>query len=68
MDAPRTVILRLPTVKCRTGLGRSTIYRLIAKNEFPRQVKLGERAVGWRETDIDRWTETRPLVPHCGSV
>lgn len=50
-----TVILRLPAVKSRTGLSRSTIYLRIANNEFPRPVSLGGRAVGWLEADIENW-------------
>ena len=38
--------LRMPSFVRRTGLGRSTIYRLIAERQFPSQVKLAGRAVG----------------------
>ena len=48
-------ILRLPTVKEKTGLSRSTIYLRISKHEFPAPVSLGGRAVGWVETDINDW-------------
>ena len=48
-------ILRLPAVKTRTGLSRSTIYLRISKNEFPAPISLGGRAVGWVESDIDSW-------------
>ncbi len=48
-------ILRLPTVKERTGLSRSTIYLRIAKGDFPASVSLGGRAVGWVEADINNW-------------
>lgn len=48
-------ILRLPAVKSRTGLSRSTIYSHIAKNQFPASISLGARAVGWLEQDIDAW-------------
>lgn len=48
-------ILRLPDVKDRTGLSRSSIYLRIANGEFPRAISLGGRAVGWLEEDIDRW-------------
>ena len=41
-----TAILRLPTVKERTGLSRSSIYLRIAENRFPKPVSLGGRAVG----------------------
>ena len=56
--------LRMPSVVRRTGLGRSTIYRLIAARKFPSQVRLAGRAVGWRRSDLDRWSEARPTVPH----
>ena len=49
-------ILRLPQVKARTGLSRSTIYARIAKGSFPRPVQLGGvRAVGWVEAQVDGW-------------
>ena len=53
-------LLRLPEVKTRTGLGRSSIYRLVATGSFPRPRKLAERAVAWRESDIQTWIDTRP--------
>lgn len=52
-----TVILRLPTVKARTGLSRSTIYLRIAEGRFPKPIALGGRAVGWLESEIDEWLE-----------
>jgi len=48
-------ILRLPAVKERTGLSRSSIYLRINNNEFPSPISLGGRAVGWLEEDIDNW-------------
>jgi len=52
-------ILRRKQVEARTGLGRSSIYALIAANQFPRQVQLSTRAVGWKESDITAWLESR---------
>ena len=37
------------------GISRSTIYRLMLDEEFPRPIKLGGRAVGWKSEDIDEW-------------
>ncbi len=54
------VMLRMPTVRKRTALGRSTIYRLMGMGLFPLAVRLGPRAVGWRDTDIDQWLQHRP--------
>jgi prophage regulatory protein len=48
-------IVRLPAVKEKTGLSRSTIYLKVAAGEFPRPVSLGLRAIGWVESDIDSW-------------
>ncbi len=50
-------ILRLPTVKNRTGLSRSTIYLRVSQGTFPKPVNLGARAVGWVEAEIQRWLE-----------
>lgn len=48
-------LIRLPEVKQRVGLGRSTIYRLMDLGSFPRARKLGLRAIAWSEADIDNW-------------
>ncbi len=63
-DSVAPVFLRMPTVMRMTGLGRSTIYRLIADQKFPSPVRLGPRAVAWRRSDLDRWSEARPAVTH----
>ncbi len=54
-----TAILRLPAVKARTGLSRSTIYLRVSEGTFPRPVSLGGRAVGWIESEIQQWLEQR---------
>lgn len=38
---------------------RATIYDKIAKGMFPRPIKLGERSVGWLETEIIAWQQAR---------
>ena len=48
-------ILRLPAVKIRTGLSRSTIYLRISDGLFPKPISLGGRAVGWLEAEINDW-------------
>ena len=52
-------ILRLPAVKTRTGLSRSTIYLRVSQGTFPRPVSLGGRAVGWVEEEIQSWLAVR---------
>ena len=53
------VILRLPTVKARSGLSRSNIYEQVRRGAFPPPVKLGKRAIGWLSADIERWIKNR---------
>lgn len=52
-------ILRLPAVKARTGLSRSTIYLRVAEGAFPGPVRLGGRAVGWLESEVQDWLQRR---------
>lgn len=50
-----TTILRLPDVKSRTGLSRSTIYLRVNEGTFPKPISLGGRAVGWIESEVQGW-------------
>lgn len=53
-----TTILRLPTVKSRTGLSRSSIYLRMSEGQFPKPISLGNgRAIGWISCEIDQWLE-----------
>lgn len=52
-------ILRRPEVENRTGLSRSTIYAMMADGTFPKPIRLGKRAVGWRDSDIAAWLDSR---------
>ena len=57
----RSRILRLKTVLDRTGLSRSTLYRKIERGTFPKQVRISERCIGWRESDLEQWL-SNPMV------
>ena len=59
---PRFV--RMAAVVSMTGLCRATIYRMIADKRFPAQVRIGSRAVGWRWSDLERWSEERTSPTH----
>jgi prophage regulatory protein len=52
-------ILRRREVERRVGLGRSSIYALIADGSFPEPIKLSKHAVGWIETEINSWLDKR---------
>ncbi|MDO8908748.1 MAG: AlpA family transcriptional regulator [Pseudohongiella sp.] len=58
--APATArILRWPEVQTRTGICRSHAHDLVKKGKFPAPIKLGPRASGWVEADIDAWIQDR---------
>ena len=48
-------LIRLPEVKQRTGLSRSSIYLKIAAGRFPPQIQLGIRMVAWYESQVEAW-------------
>jgi prophage regulatory protein len=52
-------ILRLPDVKSVTGLSRSTIYLYIQKGYLTKPVRLGERSVGWPESELSALLSAR---------
>lgn len=54
-------IYRRPDVEHMVGLSRSTLYAMMAEGTFPKPIKLGKRAVGWREADLLSWLEYRSL-------
>lgn len=58
-ETPPETILRLSEVLRRTGFSRSTLYNRIAKIEFPHQISLGARAVGWLKREVDAWISER---------
>ena len=51
------IILRLPDVKARTGLSRSTLYLRISEGRFPKPISLGGRAVGWIDAEVNQWID-----------
>lgn len=52
-------IIKLREVSAVTGLSRSSIYRRIGENSFPKSVPLGGQAVGWVEREVQRWIQDR---------
>lgn len=63
---PRPVrILRIKDVCYKTGMARSTIYGWLKEGSeyydptFPKSVRIGAKAVGWLESEIDDWIQKR---------
>jgi len=49
--------LKLPEVCKKTGLSRSTVYKLIKAGKFPKQIKLTEHSSAWIASEIQTWAD-----------
>ena len=53
-------LMRREQVQAQTGLGRSTLYALIKKGDFPEPIKItGARAVAWSSLEVSAWVQSR---------
>lgn len=55
--------LRLNQVLDIVPIGKSTVYYLMAKGEFPKQIKLGPKMSVWKRSDIDAY-----IAKHSGGA
>lgn len=55
----RQRLIRLEDVMKMTALSRSSIYACIAEGRFPKPLRIGRRAVAWRESEILNWISSR---------
>jgi prophage regulatory protein len=61
-------LMRRPAVEERTGLKKTTIYKLIRAGDFPKPIQLtgapgkSRCAVAWRESDIEAWIAKRANI------
>lgn len=51
--------IRLPEVRQITGMGTTTIYKMVSLGTFPKQVALGGRSVAWVRSEIQEWAKSR---------
>ena len=61
-------LIKLPVVKQLTTFSRSTIYRLMSKGEFPKQIKLSERSSAWSLEEVYSWIEEKKDARNGGHV
>lgn len=52
-------IIRLKEVMNSTGLARSTIYKYIGEGTFPKSISLGDRCIGFLESEVEDWILAR---------
>lgn len=55
-------IIKVPEVIERCALSRATLYRLLERGEFPRQVRLSTRSIGFYEHEVNQWLAERIRV------
>ena len=56
---PQLRFLRFPAVRARTGLSRSTIWRLEQQGSFPRHRRISKNAVAWLDDEITAWIRSK---------
>ena len=55
-----TEVWRAPRILAEAGFGGiSTLYHAVATQDFPKQLKIGARSVGWRASEVRAWIEAR---------
>lgn len=54
--------MRKPDVRKVVNLSDATIRRLELEGKFPARRKIGKRAVGWLESEVLEWLESRECV------
>lgn len=59
IPAPAARLLRPRAVCERTGLSRSTLWRLERRGEFPPHRQISTNAVGWLEEEVNAWIRSR---------
>lgn len=48
------------------GVGTVSLWRWERAGLFPARVQIGPRRVGWRESDIENWIESRKPAGEVG--
>jgi prophage regulatory protein len=58
-DTIQNRFLREKEVRARTGLSRTTRWRLEQAGDFPTRRRLSANAIGWLESEIEAWMQAR---------
>jgi prophage regulatory protein len=41
------------------GVSKTTLYDMMTDGEFPRGIRIAKKRVGWRESVVKRWMDSR---------
>ena len=50
-------LIRRRELEKKLQISRSSIYLMMSEGTFPKPIKLGRRAVGWRSVDVEKWLD-----------
>lgn len=73
MSSESNSLLRLPAVMQIAALGRSSIFELTRRGEFPQPIRVGRRCTQWVESEVRDWVNKRiaqartPAAAHIAS-
>jgi len=52
-------VLRRQVTCDAVGLKTAALYRLVQKGQFPKPIKISTKLVGWVESEVIAWLESR---------
>lgn len=62
--SPHRELLRTAELIELLPFSRSTLWRLVARNEFPQPLRLSTGVIAWRLDEVERWIEERNRRGH----
>ena len=60
-------VLRLPEVIRRTGKRRTSLLEAVRHGQFPKPIRIGARAIGFIEAEVDAWIDARMVERDGGA-
>lgn len=61
-------LLTTAEVCAMLGISRVSLYRWVRGGIFPAPVSVSERNIRWRNSEVLRWIEQRPIPPAYASA
>ena len=50
-------LIRLGDVLHQTSLSKTSVYRALREDRFPKPLRVGPQSVRWRQDEIDAWID-----------
>ena len=59
--SPSKKLIRPKDVAAMLGISRKQLYLLAQDQDFPEKIKIGDRAIAWKLSDIEGWIDVRSV-------